>query len=97
MTRIAISWNGLPQYAARLIRGALDELGEECVVLGSRPTVPVEGMERALGQPILWLDADQPVRWRELGLEVPFIYVQSGWSYPAFSALGAEVKARGGE
>lgn len=93
---IAFSWNGLPQYAARLIRAAIDRLGEPCVVVGSRPSVPVEGMERVLGQPVHWVDANRPVSWRDLGLAVPHIFVQSGWSYPAFTALGREVKVAGG-
>jgi glycosyltransferase involved in cell wall biosynthesis len=96
MTRIAFSWNGLPQYAARLIRKAVDRLGEDCVVIGSRPTVPIEGMEEVLSCPILWVDSARPARWSDLGLEVPEIFVQSGWGYPAFNSLGAEVKARGG-
>jgi hypothetical protein len=96
MTEIALSWNGLPQYAARLIRGALDRLGSDCVVIGSRPSVPVEGMEKALDHPIYWIDAAKPTSWDSLGLNVPDVFVQSGWSYPAFSSLGAEVKAQGG-
>jgi hypothetical protein len=94
--KVAFSWNGLPQFAARLFRGRIDAVGEDCVVIGSRPTVPVEGMERALGQPIHWIDADKPTTWSSLGLDVPRIYFQSGWAYPAFCALGAEVKRAGG-
>jgi glycosyltransferase involved in cell wall biosynthesis len=96
MPPVAFSWNGLPQYAARLLRGALDTIGGDCAIIGSRPQVPVEGMEQALRHPIHWVDADKPVRWRDLGLDVPHIYFQSGWAYPAFSALGAEVKQQGG-
>lgn len=94
--RIAFSWNGLPQYAARLLRAAMDRLNEPCVVVGSRPSVPVEGMERVLGQMVHWVDADKPASWRDLGLAVPQVFVQSGWSYPAFSELGHQVKAAGG-
>ena len=97
MSRVAFSWNGLPQYAARLLRGALDALGEDCVVVGSPPSVPVVGMEQALGQRIHWLDADRPAHWSDLGMDVPKIYVQSGWAYQAFTALGREVKATGGK
>ncbi len=93
---IALSWYGLPQYAARALRAAIDRLGEECAVIGSRPAVPVEGMERALRHPIYWIDADKPLSWRELGLDVPRIFFQAGWAYPAFTALGNEVKRRGG-
>ena len=94
--RVAISWNGLPQYAAREIRVAIDRIGQDCIVVGSKPTVPVEGMERVLGCRVDWVDANKPVTWASLGHEVPEIFVQSGWSYPAFSSLGAEVKVRGG-
>ena len=92
---VAFSWNGLPQYAARLIRAAIEQLGHECIVIGSRPTVPVEGMERALGQKIYWVDSAKPASWRDLGLEPPQVFFQSGWSYPAFSALGRGAKAAG--
>lgn len=94
-TLIAFSWNGLPQYAARLIRAAIKQLGQECIVVGSRPTIPVAGMERALGQSVIWVDADKPMRWRDLGLDPPSIFFQSGWSYPAFAALGRDAKAVG--
>ncbi|OAI24514.1 hypothetical protein A1351_17815 [Methylosinus sp. R-45379] len=96
VTQIAFSWMGLPQYAARLIRGAVDRLGQDCIVVGSPPEVPITGMEEALNCPISWVDAMQPVTWRDLGFAIPEIFVQSGWAYPAFVALGREVKARGG-
>ncbi len=94
--QVAFSWNGLPQYAARLIRGALDRVGENCIVVGSRPSVPVLGMEEALKRPVHWLDASQATNWQALDCEVPDIFVQSGWAYPAFNSLGQEVKKRGG-
>ena len=94
--RIAISWNGLPQYAARQIRAAIDQIGEPCIVVGSKPEVPVAGMEAALRCPVNWVKANEPVTWQAIGHKVPKIYIQSGWSYPAFSSLGAEVKANGG-
>lgn len=43
-----------------------------------------------------WIPADKPAGWELLGLEVPQIFVQSGWGSPAFNHLGAEVKRRGG-
>lgn len=92
---VAFSWNGLPQYAAHLICAAIDRLGQECIVVGSRPTVPVEGMERVLGQKVFWVDSTKPVSWGDLDLEPPSIFFQSGWSYPAFGALGREAKAAG--
>jgi glycosyltransferase involved in cell wall biosynthesis len=53
-------------------------------------------MEKALNHPIYWIDAAKPTSWHSLGLNVPDVFVQSGWSYPAFKSLGAEVKAKGG-
>ncbi|GAC1577329.1 MAG: hypothetical protein NVS3B5_09390 [Sphingomicrobium sp.] len=93
--RVAFSWNGLPQYAARLIRAAIERIGHDCAVIGSRPSVPVEGMEEVLGQRVHWVDATKPITWRELGLDVPEVFIQSGWSFRAFSTLGREAKARG--
>ena len=78
------------------MRAAIELLRQDCVVVGSKPTVPVRGIEQALGQPVYWIDATKPVSWSELGLEPPEIFFQSGWSYPAFAALGREVKGRGG-
>jgi glycosyltransferase involved in cell wall biosynthesis len=96
---IALSWHGLPQFAAWLFRDTLAQL-EQCglkgVVIGTPPDVPVRGMERALGREIHWIEASKPKRWIDLGLAVPKVFVQSGWSYPALSSLGAEVKRAGG-
>ena len=97
MNTVAFSWNGLPQYAARLIAAAIRTQGAPCPVVGSHPAVPVRGIEEALGQPVHWVDADKPISWKELGLTVPKVYFQSGWAYPAFNALGDEVRAAGGK
>jgi len=94
--RIAFSWNGLPQYAARLLREAISNLPNGAAVIGSRPDVPVRGMEEALGQPIYWVDASRSCTWGDLGLDTPDVFIQSGWQYPAFNALGRAVKAKGG-
>ncbi len=97
MTPVAFSWNGLPQYAARQLAAASAELGQDCPVVGSRAQVPVRGVEGALGRPVHWVDASRPSTWDELGLNVPRIFFQSGWAYPAFNALGDEVRAAGGK
>jgi glycosyltransferase involved in cell wall biosynthesis len=94
---IAFSWNGLPQYTARLLAAVRQERGQTFPVIGSRPAVPVGGIEEALGWPAHWVDATQPVSWKELGLPVPKVFFQSGWAYPAFNALGDEVRAAGGK
>ena len=97
MSDIAFSWNGLPQYAARLLAAVRQERGQTFPVIGSRPAVPVGGIEEALGWPAHWVEATRPVSWKELGLPVPKVFFQSGWAYPAFNSLGDEVRAAGGK
>ncbi len=97
MSTTAFSWNGLPQYAARQIAAALAEIGQECPVIGSRANVPIEGVEEALRRRVHWVDAALPTSWDSLGLKVPRVFFQSGWAYPAFNALGDEVRAAGGK
>ena len=94
---VAFSWQGLPQYAARQLRPAIARLGQPCAVVGTRPAVPIQGMEESLGQPIHWVESSQSVRWADLGLVVPKVFFQAGWSCPAFNALGDEVRAAGGK
>lgn len=96
-SQVAFSWNGLPQYAARLIAAAIASRGRPCPVVGSRPSVPVRGVEEALGQKVDWVDAGRPASWASLGHRVPQFYFQSGWAYPAFNSLGDEVRAAGGQ
>ena len=97
MSQIAFSWHGLPQYAARQLAAASAELGQDCPVVGSRAQVPVHGVEQALGRSVQWVEAARPMTWRELGLDVPRVFFHSGWAYPAFNALGDEVRAAGGK
>jgi glycosyltransferase involved in cell wall biosynthesis len=98
MSRIVISWAGLPQYAARLLKAFLRDIEEEVVIIGTPPSVPVEGMEKALGQKILWIANDvKKITWEELGLTVPEIFIQSGWWVQPFFRLASEVKKKGGK
>ncbi len=96
MSRVAFSWRGLPFYAACLLSHAIKALGEPCDVIGTPPLVPVKGMEEALGSDICWIDHSVPTSWAEIGLEVPSLFFQSGWGYPAINSLGSEVRRNGG-
>ena len=95
--KIAFSWQGLPQYAARQLSLAIKQLGQPCVVIGTRPQVPIEGMEACLGQSIHWVEPSAPLSWADLGLAVPKFFFQAGWSCPSFNALGEEVRRSGGK
>ena len=93
---IAIGWNGLPAYGARLIKAAQRKVGA-FPVLATRPAVPIEGMEAILGQPVYWIDDDAEPHWSDFGLEIPKLYFQTGWGHAPLNALGAEVRANGGK
>jgi hypothetical protein len=89
---IAVSWHGLPQYAARLLRVFCDQAHEEVAVVGTRPQVPVRGIEEALGRPIKWIEeAHASLIWSDIGMPIPDVYVQSGWGCRPFVSLGKEV------
>jgi glycosyltransferase involved in cell wall biosynthesis len=95
---IAVSWHGLPQYAARLLRVFCDQAHEEVAVVGTRPQVPVRGIEEALGRPIKWIEeANSSLIWSDIGMPIPDVYVQSGWGCRPFVSLGKEVKKSGGK
>jgi glycosyltransferase involved in cell wall biosynthesis len=93
---IAFGWNGLPQYAARLIAAAEKRVGSEFLIIGSPPDVPITGMEKILNRQIHWINEDSVTSWRNFGLGVPRVYFQPGWAYRGFNSLGEEVKKNGG-
>lgn len=96
--RIAFSWNGLPQYAARLIRAAIEAMPEhDCNVIGTPPHVPIQGMEEALGRQIHWVPHGKPTSFEAIGLPIPDIFIQSGWGYPPLNSLGDQVKSASGK
>jgi glycosyltransferase involved in cell wall biosynthesis len=97
MPETAISWAGLPQYAARLLHSFHQLYNKDIIILGTKPSVPVECMEEILGQKIYWIKEDQEsLTWEKLGLTVPKIFVQSGWYVKPFVNLAAEVRSNGG-
>jgi glycosyltransferase involved in cell wall biosynthesis len=97
MDLVAIAWSGLPNYAARAIRAGLDAYGGPVAVLGTRPSVAATGMEAEIGQAIHWLEEGAKVTWSSLSLEVPKVFIVSGWATPSFNRLATEVRARGGK
>ena len=96
-TLIAFAWPGLPDYAARCIRAVIDRHPGRVAVIGTRPEVPIEGMELSLGQSVHWIEGRRrDLCWSKLGLIPPTLFFQGGYYLPAFSALGAECHATGG-
>lgn len=95
-TTIAISWFGLPQYAARQLRTAISHLDAPYTIIGTKPSVPVRGVEEALGQPVVWIEHNSRPTWKDVGLIPPDLFVQSGWGFGCFQGLAEEVKKSNG-
>lgn len=88
---IVFAWDGLPPYAAECI-AALQELYANVYVIGSRPTVPHDGMDQLLCN-VEWLeDPQKKVYWEELKTPLPDIFIHSGWAYPAFNSLAKDLR-----
>ena len=96
---IIFTWSGFPQYAARCIGAFVAATREKVFVVATRPRVPVEGMERACGCPVLWHDADE--RMESFRKDLPDIDSHTvvfccGWNVPYFNELRDAVKEAGG-
>jgi hypothetical protein len=76
---IALSWNEFPAYGAKLVREGIKQLGFPVVIVATRPTVPITGMDAIVGQKIYWIKKDGQISWRDLGIEVPNVFFQAGW------------------
>ena len=95
---IAVSWNELPAYGARVLRAGIQKLGHPVTIIATVPKVPIEGMKEILNQKIYWIDRLGIKSWEDIGMPIPDIFFQAGTYYvPAFRNLGKEVRARGGK
>jgi glycosyltransferase involved in cell wall biosynthesis len=94
--KIAIAWSGLPPYAASSIAQVLKAYPGKVCVLGTHADVPHKGLESMIGKEVHWLKREQRYSWQDLGLEIPDVYIHTGWAYPCFNSLGAEVKSNRG-
>ncbi len=96
--RIAFAWPEFPDYAARCIRALVDRTRFPVTVVASRASVPIEGMERSLGQSVNWIDSKQKLyTWSSLGLDRPDVLFVGGYSLASFNALSEDVRQYGGK
>lgn len=95
--KVAISWSGIPAYAARLLHEAVKKSNFPIVILGVNPQMPIKETESIIGQKVYWVDEKGVTSWRDLCLPVPDIFFQAGWFIPSFNNLGREVKQNGGK
>ena len=97
-TVIGVDWDGLPFYAARMIRRAIDDApAPVCVVSIGEPPQPRHVIEAALGQDVRWNgDRDSAIGWQQLAGRVPAVAITSGWRCEASLRLAREVRQHGG-
>lgn len=93
---ICIAWWGFPQYAARCVATLVKSTSERVVVLATRPTVPIEGMDELCGCEVKWISESDVVDIKSLCGEIPRVLFTSGWAIPAFNRVAGEVKKNGG-
>ncbi len=93
---ICFAWDGFPQYAARCVGAFAASVKEQVAVVATRPTVPVEGMEKHCGCDVEWVEAHDARSIKDLLGEVPRAIVVSGWSIPSFNGYCEEVRRTGG-
>ena len=94
---ICFTWWGLTQYAARAIEAFNKASKEPVCVVATRPkSSPVQGMERILTCPLVWVeegDIDYVTRLPE----IPRVLFVSNWNLPCWKYLERVVKSNGGK
>lgn len=93
---IVFAWSGFPQYAARCVGAFVKATSERVVVVGTRPDVPIEGMEQCCGCEVIWVERTDERPLVTLIGELPRVIVLSGWAIPAFNRYRDEVRLNGG-
>lgn len=90
---VAIAWNGLPYYAAnvvgRLIRCHPDW---QFTIISSRDGIPYQGIEGTIGQAVRWVNPEEELQWRELGVRAPDFFLLTSWAHPAYMSLAREAR-----
>lgn len=94
---ICFAWHGFPQYAARCVKAFVRRTDESVVVIGSRPNVPIVGMEAECGCPVVWVKDVEYRSLQELCGEMPQVLVVSGWGVALFNRFRDEVRRAGGK
>ena len=93
---ICFIWSGFPQYAARCVGAFVAHSKEKCIVVATRPKVPVEGMEQLCGCKVIWIGPECKETLRNLVGELPNIAIIDGWGVPVFNRFRDEVLDCGG-
>jgi glycosyltransferase involved in cell wall biosynthesis len=94
---IVFGWSGLPIYAARCIEYCRLHSNLTISVVFTPPSVPIQSIEQHLKCPMRQVYADKPQHWSDLSLNVPDIFIHTGWAYPVFNCLAQDVRRNGGQ
>ena len=92
---VAFAWEGLPFYAARLLRRVIEE--RDIAILGTSGPQKREEILQTVGQEVTWLDGSRNATWQNLGLQVPQWFFVSGWSNPQLNRLAREARNAGAQ
>lgn len=90
---VAVAWQGLPHYAARLLRRVAEK--RDLSILGTPGPQMRAEILRILGQEVTWLGGSRNATWKSLGLPVPRWFFVAGWSNPQFNLLAREAREAG--
>lgn len=95
---ITFAWSGLPDYAIGCLAALIADRPQGAVqVIATPPAVPIKPCHTIAGIRVHWISAsDRAMSWDRLGLPVPDLFIQSGYSRPAFNRLGAQCRRSGG-
>ena len=93
---ICFAWGGFPQYAARCIGAFVEKTKEDVVVVATRPSVPIIGMEALSRCRVHWIDiSDSRDIMTVVGM-MPRVLIVSGWCIGLFNRFRDEVRTNGG-
>lgn len=81
----------MPDFAARLVKGAIDADFADISVIATRSRVAFKDVEQSLGQSIEWVEPDDV----SVECALPDILFVGGYHIPAFNALVAKCRAAG--
>lgn len=94
--KLAVAWAGLPPYGLNNIRALVAHFGVMPIVIGTKPDVSYEAIQKVSGMPIHWINPSDSITWNRLGERIPDVFVVSGWATRPFNDLGREVRGNGG-
>lgn len=93
---VVVAWSGLTKYAACCLKEYMRQTTDRVVVISRHTRFPVEGLDSALGHPVIWVDDDDPRSLADVAGALPDILVVGGWDSPCFLRWAKQVKSSGG-